>query len=132
MCQCLCSETRGDVRIKLGDAFVTVDAYMGCDECDTTVGIDVRAFTADSVAGWGLGNFQEATPDPDGGPNGGTLASYPIFNADDLAEAATLLGLRVDPDYENWSDFFSEWAVKLMKGAHTCCQIRMKKEEGEG
>lgn len=131
MCECTCGCIKGDVNLAVQDSFVTVDAYFGCQDCAPLVGIDVSVFTENGARKWLQGaTIERAEPDDYGGPNGSRAACFEMFSMDDLAEAANLLGLRCDPDWENWREYMREFGVKWMRAAATCCQAR-KRREGE-
>lgn len=129
MCECTCGNIKGDIVFVTGDAYVNVDAYFGCEECSRLVGIDVSVFTEQGAREFlGPDPMARINPDDYGGPQGQRAACFEMFNMDDLAEAATLLGFVVPPDYENWRDFMDEYGVKWLRAAATCCDIRKREE----
>lgn len=131
MCECLCSVTRGDIAIKTGDAWVTIDGYGGCEECAKLIGIDVSVYTAKGALEFASDvPFAHIEPDDHGGPNGQKVACFEMFSIEDLAEAGMLLGLRPDPDYDNWRDFMGDYGLKLVQSAMKLCAIR-KRHQGE-
>lgn len=132
MCECLCSEVKGDIALAIEETYVSIDAYMGCQECAELVGIDVRVFTERGAREFLNGaTIRRGKADDYGGPNGNTAVSFEMFSMDDLAEALQSESgdLSNTADYDGWDEFISYHGVAIMKKAFNICQKRNRNQK---
>src|SRR3990167_1294124 len=104
MCECLCSEIRGDCNLRLagGTDVVSLDLYMGCAECAPLLGVDVRVFNEKGAAEWLQGiPIQDVEGDEYG--HLPSYRSFEIISVEDMKTVASDL-----PDVHEYSSL-CEW-----------------------
>lgn len=130
MCECSCSEVRGDLNIKLkgSDDVVSIDFYRGCRDCAPLIGVDVRVFNAKGVADF-LGDADILDVGGDEYGHIPTFDSIELISLEDLqAISRTLPGTD---DYENLADWLSDHGLDLLQGAFDLAMERRDARNGE-
>jgi hypothetical protein len=130
MCECLCSNVRGEQILTVGSATVAIDPYFGCKECADLIGIDVRIFNAKGRADFLDGNKGEIVTPHEYGHPGATSYCNEMFSIDDLASAfAEMVDAEVISMYEP-RELIREFGLEMIqRGARLCAKRKRAKEE---
>lgn len=118
MCECLCSEVRGDLLFTTDRKnFVTVDVYPGCPNCARVIGVDIRVFNKQGAKDFLDGKKGTLVSGDDYG-HIPSFRSIPILSVESLIEASKNFEVVIGEDgWETLGDWLEDNGLALLQSA---------------
>jgi hypothetical protein len=121
MCECGCGDMNAIVSFEIGNNILIVDEYLGCDDCDTPLGIVLHLMDKKEAENWVEKSSIKSFRHDESREEGNGARYFSFIGKNELVAAAEEMDKEFEShpfsDYSCLADFMQDYGLELLQKA---------------